>query len=123
MTVVALDSDRCPTCGTGLTSAAWEQLPLLRHGGYGAAERTVRRTCPGCGWSLTVERGDVRPPERPVVTLCAYCAGRGRITPAATTVRTANGVNTACQACADDLDEARRAAQDHVDQLREERDG
>jgi hypothetical protein len=32
----------------------------VRHGGYGATRRTVRRCCP-CGWALVVERSEIRP--------------------------------------------------------------
>lgn len=61
MALVALAPERCPSCAADLTSVAWDQLPLLRHAGHGAAERTVRRSCPECGWALTAEVGEVRP--------------------------------------------------------------
>jgi hypothetical protein len=60
MTIATTDGS-CPDCGTNLTEHTWEQLPLLRGGGHGAARRTVLRTCPECGWQLIAERGEVRP--------------------------------------------------------------
>ncbi len=39
----------CPTCDGPVVELAWTQLPLLRHGGYGEAERTVVECCAPCG--------------------------------------------------------------------------
>jgi hypothetical protein len=59
--VVAVDPDVCPSCG-GTDLHRFEQIEpaLLRHGGYGAAKRTVTSSCP-CGWLLEVERSEVHP--------------------------------------------------------------
>ena len=59
--LVELSRSTCPDCGGALVNDSWDQLPLIRHGGYGAASRTVLRHCPGCGWRLIVEHGEVRP--------------------------------------------------------------
>jgi hypothetical protein len=56
-----LPPELCPDCGEVLADdIAWEEPALLRHGGYGATRRTVRRCCP-CGWALVVERSEIRP--------------------------------------------------------------
>lgn len=60
-TLVPLDRTRCPDCGEQLRTTTTDQLPLLRHGGYGEAQRTVRRFCHKCGWMLIAEKGAVRP--------------------------------------------------------------
>lgn len=41
----------CGRCGSGLVVEvpAWVQQPLLRHGGYGAAERFSPLVCLACG--------------------------------------------------------------------------
>lgn len=59
--LVCLPRDVCPSCGAPLRSLAWDQLPLLRHGGYGAALRTVLRYCPRCSFSLRPQTAEVRP--------------------------------------------------------------
>ncbi len=60
MILVPLDPDFCPNCGQLLDGYQWDELPLLRHAGHGAARRTVIRTCP-CGWRLMTEQGEVKP--------------------------------------------------------------
>ena len=55
--------DRCPRCGATVHEQTIRQDALLRHGGHGATEKTVTRSC-GCGWSLTVEVSEERPPRR-----------------------------------------------------------
>jgi hypothetical protein len=66
MTVlVALDPGACPDCGLPVQVTAAGQLPLLRHGGYGATRRTSWRWCP-CGYLLTHEVTEVRPVCGPV---------------------------------------------------------
>lgn len=58
--LVLLDPTRCPTCGRDLDVETVAQAPLLRHGGYGAAETVVMRHC-RCGWRLLAERSELRP--------------------------------------------------------------
>ncbi len=60
MTLATVDPSFCPNCGQLLGGHQWDQLPLLRHAGHGAAQRTVVRSCP-CGWRLTVEHSEVKP--------------------------------------------------------------
>lgn len=55
---------RCPrgTCGTPLVAVpAVTQPAIVHHGGYGAAERTTRETCPGCGMTRTIAVESVNP--------------------------------------------------------------
>lgn len=47
--------DRCPRCATTIHEQTVRQGALLRHGGFGATERTVTRSCPECHWFTTVE--------------------------------------------------------------------
>lgn len=63
MTLVQLDASSCPECDGTLVEHIADEPALLRHGGYGATRRTRRRSCVQCGWSLTVERGEVHPCE------------------------------------------------------------
>lgn len=58
--LVVLPDDACPSCGSPLDTETVDQLPLLRHGGHGAAERTAMRHC-RCGWRLEAERREVKP--------------------------------------------------------------
>lgn len=37
------------------------QPALFLHGGYGAAEQSVRKVCPRCGWTMTVETNSINP--------------------------------------------------------------
>lgn len=59
--LVHVGHERCPSCGLPAEDdPVAEQLPLLRHGGYGASTvRRVRRC--SCGWSLLVEVSEARP--------------------------------------------------------------
>lgn len=59
--VATLDPLICPDCGDALISFVCDQLPLLRGCGYGEAQRTTRRQCRSCGWSLTAAHGAVKP--------------------------------------------------------------
>ena len=45
MTLALRDSAVCPVCGMTPTVLRHVQLPLLRHGGYGAAEAHEVATC------------------------------------------------------------------------------
>lgn len=58
--LVVIEAKTCPACGGELERLTWDQRPLLRHGGYGAALRTVRDWC-RCGWSLVREISEVKP--------------------------------------------------------------
>lgn len=56
----------CPTCGAPVVDdVVAEQLPLLRHGGYGATRVTRRVFCsaPACPWALVTEVSETRPPR------------------------------------------------------------
>lgn len=58
--LVLVPADACPSCGAELDTESVDQRPLLRHGGYGAAERTTMRHC-RCGWRMQSERSEVKP--------------------------------------------------------------
>lgn len=66
--LVALDPGLCPTCGAGVSPITTHQAALLRHGGYGATERTTTLHCsdPGCRWTMQSERTEVNPRRDPV---------------------------------------------------------
>jgi hypothetical protein len=53
----------CTTCDGPVVHVAWTQLPLLRHAGYGEAERTVAQRCvtPSCGSVRQVAVAAVNP--------------------------------------------------------------
>lgn len=54
----------CPTCGGDILAEHREEMPLLRHGGYGASRTTTRLHCGDhCGWSLDSFVGEHRPPR------------------------------------------------------------
>lgn len=61
--LVALDPDLCPTCGSAVRPITTHQAALLRHGGYGATERTTTLHCTGpqCHWTMESERSEVNP--------------------------------------------------------------
>jgi len=61
--LVAVDPGRCPTCGAPTVREQVQEQPLLRHGGYGAARRTVTEHCdnPTCRWWLTIDISEERP--------------------------------------------------------------
>ena len=58
--LVVIDTATCPVDGGPLNRQTVTTAPLFRHGGYGAARRTVRDAC-RCGWSLVREVSEVRP--------------------------------------------------------------
>lgn len=58
--IVHIPADTCPDCGGPSRTQTRDQGALIRHGGYGATERTVTRSCP-CGWSLTAETSEIKP--------------------------------------------------------------
>lgn len=58
--LVVIPEGECPACGAQLDTESVDQRPLLRHGGYGAAQRTTMRHC-RCGWRLLAEASEVRP--------------------------------------------------------------
>lgn len=56
--------DPCPRCGKPTHEQTMEEPALLRHGGYGAMRFTRQVVCVrGCGWFLTLEQTEVRPPR------------------------------------------------------------
>lgn len=59
--LVPLSPDVCPTCGHHLDVERMHEPALIRHGGFGATRRSVRRHCPGCGWSLIAETTEESP--------------------------------------------------------------
>lgn len=61
--LAARPHDGCHECGGTLTTQTTGQLPLLRHGGYGATTETTRRWCPACGWDAGTHRTETRPPR------------------------------------------------------------
>lgn len=63
--LVPIDLTRgCPACGAPLDTETAGQLPLLRHGGYGATRSTTTVTCSRCTWSLVTVVAEERPPRR-----------------------------------------------------------
>jgi len=60
MSLVAFDNGVCPDCGLELIRNEWTQQPLLRHGGYGAARKSIVLSCI-CGYASLRERSDVKP--------------------------------------------------------------
>lgn len=60
---VPVESGRCPACGAPTVREQVQEQPLLRHGGYGAARRTVTEHCenPSCRWWLTTDISEERP--------------------------------------------------------------
>lgn len=63
MELVHVPLDACPMCGGPLVDETVTEMPLLRHGGYGANRTSTRRYCL-CGWALTVEVSETRPERR-----------------------------------------------------------
>lgn len=49
--LVPLPRDACPECAGPLSERTHGQLPLFRHGGYGAVQSHVVAWC-HCGWTL-----------------------------------------------------------------------
>lgn len=65
--LVLVGTDTCPACGNEVLSENREEIPLLRHGGYGASRTTTRLHCTdrtNCGWALDSFVGEHRPPSR-----------------------------------------------------------
>ena len=60
MTIDAIDMTICPNCGDKIRESTWTEQPILRHGGYGAARKTVRQIC-DCGYAFTIEISEVKP--------------------------------------------------------------
>ena len=58
--LVVQEAARCPRCGARIEREVVTAQPLLRHGGYGAARRTVSEWC-SCGWRLVVDVSEERP--------------------------------------------------------------
>lgn len=65
--LVHIEPGRCPTCGAPTVREQVQEQPLLRHGGYGAARRTVTEHCENrtCGWWLTTDISEERPRAHP----------------------------------------------------------
>jgi hypothetical protein len=61
--LVRIEPGHCPTCGAPTQRDVVQEQPLLRHGGYGAARRTVTENCTRttCSWWLTVDISEERP--------------------------------------------------------------
>jgi uncharacterized protein YbaR (Trm112 family) len=59
--LIVLERALCPSCREPLHVSESTQLPLLRHGGYGAALRVVTRVCHRCHRAYEVERSAVNP--------------------------------------------------------------
>lgn len=61
--LVTIEPGRCPSCGAATVREAVQEQPLLRHGGYGAARRTVTEHCENhyCRWWLTTDISEERP--------------------------------------------------------------
>ena len=58
--IVPLTPETCPDCGESLRSTRADQLPLLRHGGYGAISSSRIVSCP-CGYVLDAQRTSENP--------------------------------------------------------------
>ena len=61
--LVRIEVGRCPSCGSSTEREQVKEEPLLRHGGYGAARRTITESCsnPTCRWWLTTDVSEERP--------------------------------------------------------------
>jgi hypothetical protein len=61
--LVRVEPGRCPACGAPTERDVVQEQPLLRHGGYGAARRTVTESCSRttCHWWLTCDISEERP--------------------------------------------------------------
>lgn len=61
--LVAIEPGTCPACGSSLEHESTGQLPLIRHGGYGAVQQRTMAYCV-CGWSLLRAVSEVNPRVR-----------------------------------------------------------
>lgn len=61
--LVPVDTSRCPNCDGPTRVLVVHEPPLLRHGGYGAARKTLRVLCTArcCDWRLVREVSEVKP--------------------------------------------------------------
>jgi hypothetical protein len=61
--LVRIEPGRCPACGAATVREEIHEQPLLRHGGYGTARRTVTDHCSEreCRWWLTSDVSEERP--------------------------------------------------------------
>lgn len=61
MSLVLCDPEVCADCGGRVETIRVGQLPLLRHGGYGAVCEDTLRVCPCCGMTFHAQRQEVSP--------------------------------------------------------------
>lgn len=65
--LVRRDPSACPSCAGLVTVVTVDEVPLFRHGGYGAVRRTTSRLCVAalargrCRWGMTVDVTEVSP--------------------------------------------------------------
>lgn len=62
--LVPVDCGECPRCMNRTRRLTVHQAALLRHGGYGATERTTYLLCDVCDWSRVADVTEVRPDRR-----------------------------------------------------------
>lgn len=62
--LVPLERDVCLDCGAETRTESFGQLPLIRHGGYGACETTTWQVCTSCRWVRVRDVTETRPPRR-----------------------------------------------------------
>lgn len=63
--LVCLEPGRCPVCGGPTEVSVMGEVPLFRHGGYGAVRQSTTEFCVApverCRWSLVREVTEVNP--------------------------------------------------------------
>ena len=66
--LVPTDPDACPSCGGMVRTVSVAEVPLFRHGGYGAVRTTTSRLCvmaldraSRCRWGMTVDVTETNP--------------------------------------------------------------
>ena len=66
--LVPLAADACPSCAGLVATVTVDEVPLFRHGGYGAVRRTTSRLCvaalarvSACRWGMTTDVTEVNP--------------------------------------------------------------
>lgn len=59
--LVVIPPGMCPVDGAALEVSTIGEVPLFRHGGYGAMLLTTRGVCPACRWSIVRQVQEVRP--------------------------------------------------------------